>query len=90
MGNSGGYALGRAAAGVVHVAEHDGAAKGGGDGAADLRGGEGGSPVAVDGEADEAIGQSGDNPRRDVVTVGGASPEEPRRDALEPGEVSGL
>ena len=50
VGDRGGNALGCAALGVVHVADHDGTAGGGGDGAADLPGVEGGSPVAVDGE----------------------------------------
>ena len=44
-------------------------------------------PVAVDGEAHEAIGHSGDNPCRHVVAVGRAGPEQARRDAQEPPEL---
>src|ERR1700735_1429635 len=51
------------------------------------RGGEGGAPVTVDGEADEAIGHGGDDPCRHVVAVGRAGPEQARRDAQEPPEL---
>src|ERR1700678_1790518 len=79
-GDSGGDALGRSAFWVVHVAEHNGAAGRGGNDAADLPGAEGSSPVAVDREGDEAVSHRGDDLCRDVVAIGGAGPEEARRD----------
>jgi hypothetical protein len=66
---------------VVHVADHDGAVAGGGDGAADLFGGEGGAAVPVDAEADRVFSQVGDDACGDVVVVRGARAEEARRDA---------
>src|SRR6516164_5116777 len=87
VGNGGGDTPGRAPVGVVHMTDHDGATRGGGNGAADLFGGEGGPPVAVDGEADEALPQVGDDAYSDVVAIRGAGPEEARRDTQEPGEL---
>jgi hypothetical protein len=56
---------------VVHVADHDGAVPGGGDGAADFLGSERGAAVAVDAEGDDALAEVFDDAYRDVVAVRG-------------------
>ena len=86
-GNGGRDSLGGAALWMVHVPDDQGARIGRGHGAGDFGRGEGGSAVAVHVERDDPLSHVADNALRDVVAVGGAGPEEPRRLAEQPGEL---